>query len=158
MESEARQDATAVPPPDAATDETVQRLREAAERRDRQLAELKARLDRASSTDPLAAANYEIDRRRIEEEYEQALRSGVPATYPWASAVPGMRTGGWEDPANAMRRGLVDPDPTSAMKTLTEQFSRLDSLLRRLIEAPRLAVAGPARCTPEGTDVVRPIR
>jgi hypothetical protein len=91
---------------------------------------------------------YESERFRIDDEYQRALRKEIPESYPWASATPGMRSGGWEDPANATRRALVDPDPTSAMKTLADQISRLDQLVMRLIEVPRLTASGPGACPP----------
>lgn len=156
---------TSAPAPDPAASSTagetsvvVQRIREAARRRDQAIVELNRQAQATSSLDPTAAAKYEAARRKIEEDYEQVLRNEIPGSYPWASAVPGVRSGGWEDPANATRRALLDPDPASTMKTLVERFARLESLLTELIEAPRVAVSGPARCGTEPTDRVQPIR
>lgn len=155
MEPSAPLDAMPVPMPvDDVTAQSVQRIRDAAEARDRQLVELRARASRAAPWDSVAAARYEAERQKIEDAYEQVLRAEIPGSYPWATPVPGMRAGGWEDAANAMRRAIVDPDPTSAMKTATVQFARLDALLRRLIEAPRLAAAGPFTCDAEATKPV----
>ena len=153
------------PPPDPAgastatpeTNAVVERIREAASRRDRAIAALNQQTQTASSLDATAAAKYEAARRKIEDDYEQVLRTEIPGSYSWASAVPGVRSGGWEDPAAATRRALLDPDPSSTTKTLVERFARLESLLVQLIEAPRVAVAS-ARCTPEPNERVQPIR
>jgi len=152
MEPSAPLDTMPVPmPADDVTAQSVQRIRDAAEARDRQLVELRARASKAAPWDSVAAARYEAERQKIEDAYEQVLRAEIPGSYPWATPVPGVRAGGWEDAANAMRRAVVDPDPTSAMKTATVQFARLDALLRRLIEAPRLAASGPFTCDAEAT-------
>jgi hypothetical protein len=132
--------------------ESVGRIRDAAEKRDRQLAELeaRARANRRSvpTLDPREPFRwYEAERQKIDDEYEQVLRTEMPSSYPWASSTPGIQSGSWEDSANAIRRGVVDADPTSTMKTVTDRLARLDELLRRLAEAPRLAASGPVKCS-----------
>lgn len=143
-----------VPALDDEVTESVRRVREAAENRDRQLADLKARTAKRPAF-PLDSAEparwYEIERRKIDEQYEQVLRAETAATYPWASSFPGTRSGGWEDSANAIRRGVVDPDPTSTMKTMMDHLVRIDELLRKLADAPRLAASGPNRCEESAT-------
>lgn len=146
-------------PADAARQRSIERIREAADRRDLQLSELNAEFTRRAgrpydsltsnanyAVDPVLLGNYEQDRRKINEAYEDALRTEIPGSYPYAVPYPGMRTGAWEDAANAIRRAVVDPDPASAMKTMAGQFARIDEALRRLNEAPRLAVSGPFAC------------
>jgi len=98
------------------------------------------------AVDPVLLGNYEQDRHKINESYENVLRTEIPGSYPYAVPIPGMRTGGWEDAANAIRRAMLDPDPSSAMKTIASQFARIDEALRRLSEVPRLAVSGPFAC------------
>jgi hypothetical protein len=151
-------EATTATVPAVDTSAVVQRVRAAATRRDQAINALNQETQASSALDPTVAARYQAARRKIEDEYEQALRAEIPGSYPWASAVPGVRSGGWEDPANATRRALLDPDPSSTMKTLVEQFGRLESLLIQLIEAPRVAVSGPSRCSPDAIDRVQPVR
>jgi hypothetical protein len=138
--------------------QSVQRIREAGERRDRQLAELKARFDRAARPyqagdaailNGIEARRYEEERIKIENAYERVLRTEIPSSYPYAALSPGMRTGGFEEQANAIRRALLDPDPTSTMKTLAPQLTQLGAQLKQLIEAPRLTASGPVACSAE---------
>ena len=146
-------------PIDESTRQSVQRIREAAETRDRQLAELmSSRTVYGFGDFGAAQAKHEFDRARvpIEEEYERVLRAEIPGSYNWTSMFPGVRSGGFEDPANAIRRAIVDPDPTSTMKTMGDQLAQLDGLLRRLIEEPRLAVAGPVTCAAASAGTTTP--
>jgi hypothetical protein len=146
-------------PADIARQQSIERIRRAAEKRDLQLAALNAEFTKRAgrpydsltsnanyAVDPVLIGNYEQDRRRINEAYDNVLWSEIPGSYPYAVPYPGMRTGGWEDAANAVRRAMVDPDPSSAMKTMATQFARIDEALRRLNEVPRLAVSGPFAC------------
>jgi hypothetical protein len=152
-------DAVLVTTPDEAVDPSVQRIREAAEERDRRLKELKARANARPRllSDPTEAARwYEAGRRKIDGEYDDVLRTQMPSSYPWASATPGMRSGAWEDSADAGRRAIIGPNHTSADKALTNQFSRLEALLKLAIETPRLAAAGPMRCA-GNVDIRKPI-
>lgn len=160
MEPVVAQEGIPVPLPaaDDSTDESVRRIRDAAARRSQQLAELQTRASRSASTDPNAASGYELDRRRIEREYEEVLQAEIPGSHPWASAVPGTYSGGVDDPASAaVRRALADPELTSTMKAVVERLDHLDSLLRRLLEAPRMAVT-PERCAADSVGPVMPIR
>jgi len=131
----------------------------AAIRRNQQLADLNAYFERRAgipytaltsnttyAVDPVLLGNYQQDLQRINQEYENVLLSIVPGTYPYAAPVPGMRTGGLEDAASALRLALLDPNPTETMRTITNQFARIDDALRRLNAAPRLAATGPIPC------------
>jgi hypothetical protein len=138
---------------DEAAQESLRRIQEAAEKRDRQLAELQATVKAPTQYPndfPSVMRQHETARMKIEEEYERALRAELPGTSPWSSSVPGVRTGGSEELGNAMRRAVLDPDPTAPMKVVAGQLARLDALLTRLIEEPRLAVSGPAKCVTTG--------
>ena len=161
----------AVPPPvpevytppspgEVARQEAIQRMGEAAIRRNQQLAELNANFERRAgipynaitsnttyAVDPVLLGNYQSDLQRINQEYENVLLSIVPGTYPYAAPVPGMRTGGLEDAASALRLALLDPNPTETMRTITNQFARIDDALRRLNAAPRLVASGPIPCS-----------
>jgi len=149
----------ALPAPTAvqtdSTQQSVQRVREAAERHDRQVGELKKRFQ-AQTGRPYemwppttttgwydASTNYESDRKKIDDEYEHVLRTEMPGSYPWSVLTPGMRTGGWEDAAEAMRRSITNPDPRPFADSLNTQ---LGFLFQRLAEAPRMTVSGPVPC------------
>lgn len=135
------EEAVAAPTPaDEAIRQSVQRIREAADKRDRQVAELMS----TTST----PGQFETARVKIEEEYERALMAELPGSHPWASALPGVKSGAPEDSASAIRRAMLDPDPTSSMKAMADRLARLEDLLTRLIEEPRLAVSGPVACAP----------
>jgi hypothetical protein len=61
-----------------------------------------------------------------------------------------MRTGAWEDLAEATRRAVTNPDP-GTMQTLADPGglnSQLASWFRQLSEAPRLSATGPVPCSP----------
>ncbi len=146
-------------PGEVARQEAIRRMGEAAIRRNQQLADLNANFERRAgipytaltsnstyAVDPVLLGNYQQDLQRINQEYENVLLSIVPGTYPYAAPVPGMRTGGLEDSASALRLALLDPNPTETMRTITNQFARIDDALRRLNAAPRLAVSGPTPC------------
>ncbi|HUK37314.1 MAG TPA: hypothetical protein VLV86_25535, partial [Vicinamibacterales bacterium] len=146
---------------DNATQQAAERLRDAAQRHDQQLAELNAQFEKqtghpyeaALSTpavvpDQGLSVGYERERKRIDDEYEQVLRAEFPAAPPWAALVPGARTGSWEDLANAANRAILDADVRSAIKTLSGQIAGLDDALGRLLSAPRLAASGPNTCSP----------
>ncbi len=100
---------------------------------------------------------YDRARREIDNEYEFALRSEIVGSYPFVRSTPGITTGGFEDQANAMRRGMLDPDPTSMMQTMLEKFAQLDAEVRSLAEAPRLAASGPFAC-PGTAETSKPAR
>jgi hypothetical protein len=138
--------ATADPAAEAAQ-ASVRRIQEAAVKRERQLAELQPTGALKQATDfPSVIRPPDTARLKIEEEFERTLREELPGGPPWASLVPGVRTGGSEDLSNDLRRARLDPDPASPMKTMEDQLARLDALLRRLIEQPRLAASGPVPC------------
>lgn len=145
---------------DESRQQSVDRMRDAAEKHDRAIADLNAQFEarvgrshEAWLTSPdtggaTEAQKYELERMRIDEEYERTLRREVPGSYPWKTLRPGMRTGGWEDAAEAMRRSITNPDPTQA-RTLADPGglnSILEAGFQRLLEAPRLAATGPASC------------
>lgn len=158
MEPPAAFDIVPAPAPaDDVADESVQRIREAAARRDRQLADLKAKAERSGFWDPFVVARYETDRRKIEGEYDQVLQAEIPGRYPWATYFPGMRNGGWEDAAGAMRRAIVDPDPAST-ETTADQFTLLEESLARVLEAPQVAASGPVSCVTGNVGAKQPSR
>ena len=147
-------------PAELARQQAILHIRDAAERRDRQMYELNTEFERRAgrsynaltslnntyAVDPVLLGAYRDNLQKINEEYEDTLRSVIPGTYPWAAAVPGTRTGGLENSAGAMSLALLNPDPTAAMRTMSEQVARIDDTLRRLIAAPRLAASGPFPC------------
>lgn len=155
--------AEVVPPPgpaELARQDAILRIRDAAARRDQQLYELNTEFERRAgrsynaltslnntyAVDPVLLGAYQQNMQKINEQYENALRSVVPGTFPWAAAVPGMRTGGLEDSASVMNLALLNPDPSANARTLSNQIARLDEALRRLTAAPRLAASGPFPC------------
>lgn len=135
--------------PDPTTAQSVERVRALAEERDKQLAALQQKYPAGTDVVPLQSElEYEQARLRLDLEYQRALRHEIPESSPWASMLPGMRSGGYEDAANANRRATLDPDPTSAMKTIARQFALQIDLLRLLIEAPRMTTSAPFACPP----------
>lgn len=135
--------------PGDATARSIERARALAEEKDRRLAALEAQIenDLARLVPPLQAEQeYEQARLRLDLEYQRALRREIPESYPWASVLPGVRSGGLEDAANANRRASLDADPTSVMKTLSDQLTLQTELLRLFVEAPRLTSSGPFEC------------
>jgi len=167
----------AAPPLDERSRQSVQRLRDAADRHERQATELKAQFEAKTGMTPATAripglavkrnvslgdslVRYEVERMRIDGEYESVLRAEVPGSYPSATASPGMRTGAWEDAAEATRRAIANPDP-SPMKTFADPAgvnSQLASWFERMADAPRLAAAGPMACTPANANAAKPPR
>jgi hypothetical protein len=146
-------------PGELARQEAILRMGEAAVRRNQQLADLNGEFERRTgrpynsltsnstyAVDPVLLGNYQQDLQKINQEYENVMLSIVPGTFPYAAPVPGMRTGGLEDAASALRLALLDPNPTETMRAITSQFARIDDTLRRLIAAPRLAASGPFPC------------
>jgi hypothetical protein len=142
---------------DEVPDESVQRIREAAERRDAQLADLKTKAERSGFWDPFVVARYETDRTKIEDEYEQVLQAEIPGRYSWGTYFPGMRNGGWEPAAGAVRQAIVDPNPGSTITT-TDQFAWLGDYLARSLQAPRVAASGPVKCGTDAAEVKKPLR
>jgi hypothetical protein len=101
-----------------------------------------------------AVVQYELDRTKIANEYAQALQRDVPTSAPFATAAPGMKTGSWEDLAEAIRRSLSNPNPATE-KTFADPGglgTLLESGIQRLIEAPRLAASGPTPCDSGSAD------
>jgi hypothetical protein len=95
---------------------------------------------------------------RVDTEYDGVLRTLIPGSYPAASATPGMRTGSWEDAAEATRRSLANPDP-APLKTLADPGglnSQLASLSQQLSSTPRLSASGPVPCSPPKQDAGKP--
>jgi hypothetical protein len=146
-------------PAELARQDAILQLRYAAERRDRQLAQLNADFARRAgrpydsitststyAVDPVLLGNYQQDLQRINQEYENALLSVVPGSVPFAVPTPGMRAGG-TDAASVMRLAMLDPDPNASVRALSNQFASLDNTLRQLIAAPRLAASGPFPCS-----------
>jgi hypothetical protein len=155
--------AEVVPPPspaELARQEAILRIRDAAARRDQQLYDLNTEFERRAgrsynsltslnntyAVDPVLLGAYQQNLQNINEQYENTLRSIVPGTFPWAAAVPGMRTGGLEDAASVMNLALLNPDPTASARTVSNQIAQIEDALRRLNAAPRLAASGPFPC------------
>jgi hypothetical protein len=147
-------------PAELARQDTILQIRYAAERRDRQLAQLNAEFTRRAgrpydsitststyAVDPVLLGNYQQDLQKINQEYENVLLSLAPGTYPYAAPVPGMRTGGVTDASSALRLALLDPDPNAATRAMSNQFTSIENTLRQLIAAPRLAASGPFPCS-----------
>jgi hypothetical protein len=135
--------------PDPATQQSLQRLQQAADERDRRISELNAATNLSHLNNyeqAVARAKYEEERVRIDGQYEQALRMEIPGSYPWSSTRPGTKSGSQEDPANAVRRAVVDPNPASTI--LTREVAELNVLIRSLIEASRMTSSGPFACPP----------
>jgi hypothetical protein len=132
--------------PGDATARSIERARALAEERDRRLATLEAQLENDLGNQVLPEQEYEQARLRLDLEYQRALRREIPESYPWASVLPGVRSGGLEDAANANRRASLDADPTSVMKTLSNQLTLQTELLRLFVDAPRLTSSGPFTC------------
>jgi hypothetical protein len=155
--------AEVVPPPgpaELARQDAILRIRDAAATRDQQLYDLNTEFERRAgrsynsltslnntyAVDPVLLGAYQQNLQKINEQYENTLRSVVPGTMPWAAAVPGMRTGGLEDAAGVMNLALLNPDPSGTARTLSNQIAQIDDALRRLNAAPRLAASGPFPC------------
>ena len=155
------------PPIDDARQQAIQRLRDAAARHDEQVGALKEQFETKTGLTPemaripgLAVARnvsladylvrYEVERMRVDGFYESALRAEIPGSLPAASSTPGMKTGAWEDLAEATRRAVTNPDP-GTMQTLADPVglnSQLASWLRQVSDAPRLSATGPVPCGP----------
>lgn len=133
--------------------DVLRQVRDAATKRDRQLSELRARTGPLRS-DGTKVVEYETARAQIEDEFERALAPLLPGSYTYVTPLPGMRTGGWEDVAEAIRRGLANPDPTT-FRTFGDSGglnTQFESWFRGVIEAPRLAASGPAPCDPSSSN------
>jgi hypothetical protein len=59
-----------------------------------------------------------------------------------------MKTGNWQDLAEAVRRAVANPAPATQQTILDPGGlgTLLESGFQRLIEAPRLAASGPTPC------------
>jgi hypothetical protein len=157
----------APPPIDDARQQAIQRLRDAGERHDQQVGSLKAQFEAKTGLTPemarvpgLAVARnisladylvrYEAERLKVDTEYDGILRTLIPGSYPAASATPGMKTGSWEDAAEATRRSLANPDPAT-FQTFADPGaidSQVASLVQQVSSAPRLSASGPVPCGP----------
>jgi hypothetical protein len=158
-----------VPQPqiDEARQQSIQRLRDAAAWHDEQVGALRTQFESRTGLTPemaripgLAVARnvslgdslvrYEVERMRVDGIYQSALRAEIPGSLPPASATPGMKTGAWEDLAEATRRAVTNPDPTP-LQTLSDPGSlnsQVASLVQQLSDAPRLSATGPVPCSP----------
>jgi len=149
-------------PVDPAQQESIRRIREAAENYDRQVAALNAQFEAKVGRPPrdtwdnlsgwpytfTSVVQYELDRARIANEYERALQSEIPSSAPFATSAPGMKTGSWQDLAEAVRRGVANPAPAT-QQTIADPGGLgplLEAGFQRLTEAPRLAASGPTPC------------
>jgi hypothetical protein len=159
--------APAPPPIDEAQQQAVDRIREAAELHDQQVAELKLAFQSKTGLTPelarvpgLAVARnvsladylvrYEVERSKADAMYESVLRAEIPGSFPAATSTPGMKTGSWEDAAEATRRAITNPDP-APIRTLADPDgfnTQLASMLQHMSDAPRLSASGPVPCTP----------
>jgi len=155
------------PPIDEARQQSIQRLRDAAAWHEEQVGALRSQFESRTGLTPemaripgLAVARnvsladylvrYEVERMRVDGMYQSALRAEIPGSLPPASATPGMKTGAWEDLAEATRRAVTNPDPTP-LQTLSDPGalnSQVASLVQQLSEAPRLSATGPVPCSP----------
>ena len=153
------------PPIDEARQQAIDRIRDAAERHDQQVAELSLQFQSKTGLTPemaripgLAVARnvsladylvkYDVERMKADSEYEGVLRTEIPGSLPFATATPGTKTGSWEDAAEAIRRAVTNPDP-GQFKTLADAGgfnSQLTSILQHMADAPRMAASGPAPC------------
>jgi hypothetical protein len=167
--------APSAPPIDDARQQSIQRLRDAAALHDERISELKAQFETKTGLTPemaripgLAVARnvslgdylvrYEVERMRVDGLYESALRAEIPGSLPGASATPGMKTGAWEDLAEATRRAITNPDP-NPVQTLADPVglnSQLASWFRQVSDAPRLSATGPVPCTPSKAEPTKP--
>lgn len=133
----------------AATADILQRVRDAAAKRDQQLAELRNRFGGVNPKAPgLAYNEYENALMQVEDEFGRALAPLLPGTYRYATKTPGTRSGGWENAAENMRRGLTDPDPTT-FRTFADSGAlnaQFEFWFRQMVESPRLTSSGPAPC------------
>jgi hypothetical protein len=171
MESPVAADANAPsePPIDDAKRQSLQRLRDAAVRHDREVSELRTQFEWKNGVSPEMAripglvveknialgdslVRYEADRLRVDSEYESVLRAEMPGSLPIATAVPGMKTGSWEDAAEATRRLLANPDP-GTLKTPADPGlnSQVASWMQHMSDGPRLSASGPVPCNPPKT-------
>jgi hypothetical protein len=167
MEALPPADTGAPPAPiDDARQQSIQRLRDAGARHDREVGQLKAQFEAKTGLTPEMArvpgiavaknvsladylVRYEVERTKVDGEYESVLRAEIPGSLPGASSTPGMKTGAWEDLAEATRRAVANPDP-GTMKTLADPVglnNQLASWFQHLSEAPRLAASGPVPCS-----------
>jgi hypothetical protein len=149
-------------PVDTAEQESIRVIREASEHYDQQLADLNANFEAKVGRPPLqtwnntvgwpytftAVVQYELDRAKIAEQYQRVLQTQIPTAAPFATAAPGMKTGNWQDLAEAVRRAIAAPTPAT-QRTFIDQgglTSLIDSGFKRMIETPRMAAAGPTFC------------
>jgi len=166
-----------VPPPpiDDARQQSIQRLRDAAALHDEQVVELRTQFESRTGLTPemaripgLAVARnvsladylvrYEVERMRVDGLFQSAIRAEIPGSLPPASATPGMKTGAWEDLAEATRRAITNPDPTPS-QTLADPVglnSQLASWFQQLSDAPRLSATGPVPCSPPKPEASKP--
>ena len=91
------------------------------------------------STPPLTVPATRYD-ASVQSERE------IPERWPWASALPGVRSGGQGDGVIAPPRSDIDPDPSSVRHTFESEFAQEVELLRRVIETPQITSSGPFAC------------
>ena len=171
MDSPVASDANAPsePPIDDARRQSMQRLRDAAARHDREVSDLRSQFAWKTGVTPEMAripgliveknialgdylVRYEADRLRVDSEYESVLRAEIPGTYPGATAVPGMQTGSWEEAAAASRRFLADADPGTPKTSQDPGLNgQLASWMQHMSDGPRLSASGPVPCNPPKT-------
>lgn len=127
-------------------EQSVQRIREAALRRDSQLAQLTARRNNDIHSGAVPQYEDEVERRRIEDEFQKVLQAEIPS-YAQPARVPGTRSGGWDETtANIQRRAMLDPEPSATMRAVMTQLARLEDLLSRMVQSQRMAASGPVPC------------
>ena len=163
------------PPIDDERQQSIQRLRDAAALHDEQVSQLKAQFaDRTGLTPEearipgLAVARnislgdslvrYETERMRVDGLFQSALRAEIPGSLPPTSATPGMRTGAWEDLAEATRRAITNPDP-APLQTLADPGgfnSQLASWFQQLSNTPRMSATGPVPCNAPKPEASKP--
>jgi hypothetical protein len=163
------------PPIDSEQQQAIQRLRDAAALHDEQVSQLKAQFANRTGLTPeearipgLAVARnisladylvrYEAERMRVDGLFQSTLRAEIPGSLPPTSATPGMRTGAWEDLAEATRRAITNADP-APMQTLADPGgfnSQLASWFQQLSNTPRMSATGPVPCNPPKPEASKP--
>lgn len=88
----------------------------------------------------------QMERERIQEDYERGVRAWLPELFPATQLAPVWRTTGIDELNEAVRRAIADGDAAQAAASR----SALDDQLLRLLSRPNgsagLTVSGPAAC------------
>ena len=60
--------------------------------------------------------------------------------------MAGGRTGTADETAELVRRALLESDSTARDFSIVAHLAAIDELMRRSLEAPRMAASGPVTC------------